>query len=69
MQGLVRKPEERRQLGRPRRRWKYNIKMNVQEMGWQHAFHSSGSGQGRVADPCECGNDLSGFKKFQGFLE
>ena len=30
---LVGKPEGKRQLGRPRRRWKDNIKMNLQEVG------------------------------------
>ena len=30
---LVGKPEVKRQLGRPRRRWEDNLKMNVQEMG------------------------------------
>jgi len=29
---LVRKPEGRRPLGRPRRRWKDNIKMDLQEV-------------------------------------
>ena len=29
---LVGKPEEKRQLGRPRRRWKDNIKMDLQEV-------------------------------------
>jgi len=28
------KPEGKRQLGRPRRRWDDNIKMNLQEVGW-----------------------------------
>jgi hypothetical protein len=28
---LVRKPEGRRPLGRPRRRWEENIKMDLQE--------------------------------------
>ena len=32
---LVGKHEERRQLGRPRRRWKDNIKMDIQEVGCQ----------------------------------
>jgi len=27
------KPEGKRALGRPRRRWEYNIKMNLQEVG------------------------------------
>ena len=30
---LVGKPEGRRPLGRPRRRWKYNIKMDLQDVG------------------------------------
>jgi hypothetical protein len=31
---LVRRPEGRRPLGRPRRRWEDNIKMYLQEVGW-----------------------------------
>jgi len=31
---LVGKPEEKRPLGRPRRRWEDNIKMDLQEVGW-----------------------------------
>ena len=31
--GLVGKPERKRPLGRPRRRWEDNIKMDVQEVG------------------------------------
>jgi hypothetical protein len=30
---LVRKPEKRRPLGRPRRRWEDNIKMDLQKVG------------------------------------
>jgi len=30
---LVVKPEGKRSLGRPRRRWKDNIKMDLQEVG------------------------------------
>jgi len=30
---LVRKPEGRRPLGRPRRRWADNIRMDLQEVG------------------------------------
>jgi len=30
---LVGKPEGRRPLGRPRRRWEYNIKMDLREVG------------------------------------
>jgi hypothetical protein len=31
---LVRKPERKRLLGRPRRRWEDNIKINLGERGW-----------------------------------
>ena len=31
---LVGKPEEKRLMGRPRRRWEDNIKMDLQEVGW-----------------------------------
>jgi hypothetical protein len=30
----VGKPERKRPLGRPRRRWVENIRMNLQEVGW-----------------------------------
>jgi hypothetical protein len=30
----VGKPEGRRPLGRPRRRWEDNIKMDLREVGW-----------------------------------
>jgi hypothetical protein len=31
---LVGRPEGRRPLGRPRRRWENNIKIDLQEVGW-----------------------------------
>jgi hypothetical protein len=31
---LVGTPEGRRTVGRPRRRWKDNIKMDLREVGW-----------------------------------
>jgi hypothetical protein len=31
---LVRKPEGNRQLGKPRYRWEYNIKIDIQETQW-----------------------------------
>jgi hypothetical protein len=33
---LVGKPEEKRPLGRPKRRWEDNIKMDLQEVGGGH---------------------------------
>jgi hypothetical protein len=35
---LVGRPEGRRPLGRPRRRWEDNIKMDLQEVGWGHGL-------------------------------
>jgi hypothetical protein len=35
---LVGRPEGRRPLGRPRRRWEGNIKMDLQEVGWGHGL-------------------------------
>jgi len=32
---LVRKPEGKRPLGRPRRRWEGNIRMDLREVGWE----------------------------------
>jgi hypothetical protein len=32
---LVVKPEGKRPLGRPRRRWEDKIKMDLQEVGWE----------------------------------
>ena len=46
---LVGKPERKRPLGRPRRRWKDNIKMDLQEMegvetGWSWLRIGTGGG-------------------------
>jgi hypothetical protein len=35
---LVGRPEGRRPLGRPRRRWEDNIRMDLQEVGWGHGL-------------------------------
>jgi hypothetical protein len=34
---LIGKPEGKRSLGRPRRRWEGNIKMNLRETNWEGA--------------------------------
>jgi len=36
------KPEGKRPLGRPRRRWKNNMNMNLLEVGWYHGLDSCG---------------------------
>jgi len=60
---LLGKPEGRRSQGRPRRRWVYNIRMDLQEVDW------AGPGWRQVADACECGNELSGSVKCGEFLD
>jgi hypothetical protein len=32
---LVRKPERKRPLGRPGRRWEDNIRIDLRELGWE----------------------------------
>jgi hypothetical protein len=41
---LVGKPEGRRPLGRPRRRWEDGIKMDLREIDWGCGVDSPGSG-------------------------
>jgi hypothetical protein len=38
---LVGKPEGRKPLGRPRRRWEDNTKMDLREVGWGGAWTGS----------------------------
>jgi hypothetical protein len=66
---LVGRPEGRRPLGRPRRRWEDNIKMDLREIGfgdvdwipWAQDRDSGGS--------CEHGNEPSGSIKCGEFLD
>jgi hypothetical protein len=41
--GRGKKPEGKRPLGRPRRRWEDNIKIDLQEVGQGHGLVRSGS--------------------------
>ena len=59
---LVGKPEGKRPLGRPRRRWVDNIRMDLQEVGCGY-MASPGPGYRQVVDACECGNEPSGSVK------
>jgi len=43
---LVGKHGGKRPLGRPRHKWKGNIKMDLEEVRWGHALDWSGPGQG-----------------------
>jgi hypothetical protein len=57
---LVGKPEGKRPLGRPRRRWEDGIRMVLRDIGLGGGLDSSDSGQGPVAGCCECGDEPSG---------
>jgi hypothetical protein len=59
---LVGKPEGKRPLGRPRRRWEYGIGLDwiLGIMAGGCGLDSTVSGQGPVAGCCECGDELSG---------
>jgi hypothetical protein len=58
---LVRKPERKRPLGRPRRRWEDGIRMDLREIGLVGGgLDSTVSGQGPLAGCCECGDEPSG---------
>jgi hypothetical protein len=41
---LVWRPERRRRVGRRRRRWQDDIKMDLQDVGWGHGLDWSSSG-------------------------
>jgi hypothetical protein len=57
----VGKPEGKRPLGRPRRRWEDGIRMDLREIGLGGCgLDLTGSGQGLVAGCCECCDEPSG---------
>jgi hypothetical protein len=58
-----------RSLGRPRRRWEDNIKMEILEVGLEHRLNRSVSGQGQVAGFCKRDEKFSGTIKCGEFLE
>jgi hypothetical protein len=66
----VGKPEGKRPLGRQRRRWVDNIKMDLREIGWDGVdWIGYGSGWGQVEGSCEHGIEPSGSIKCWGVLE
>jgi hypothetical protein len=58
---FVGKPEGKRPLERPRRRWENGIRMDLKEIGWGSCgVDSPGLGQGSKAGCGECGDEPSG---------
>ena len=67
---LVGKPDGKRALGIPRRRWEDNIKMDLQEVGrgcgdWMELAQD----RDRWRGACEYGNELWGSIKCGEFLD
>jgi hypothetical protein len=61
---------ERHQIVRPRRRWKNNIKMNIQELGWNDMdWTDLAQVRGLLVGCCEHGNELSACVKCSGSLD
>ena len=50
-------------------RWENNIKMDLQEEGWEHGLDLSGPEYGQVAGICKRGNELSGSIKCGEFFD
>jgi len=67
---LLRKPEGRRPLGRPRRRWADNIRMDLQEVGCGYMdWIVLAQDRDRWRTLVECGNEPSGSVKCGEFLD
>ena len=60
------KPEGRRTLGKPMRRWVDNIRMDLQEVG---CGYMDWIGLAQAADAFECGNEPWGSVKSGEFLD
>ena len=56
---------------RPRRKWENNIKMDIQEVGWEGGKDWIDLAQDKesLRGSCECGNELSGSVKCRKFLD
>ena len=66
---LVGKPEEKRPRERPRSRRESNMRIDLQEVGWEPGMDLCGSGQVHVAGFCKCGNEPSASVKSGEFLD
>jgi hypothetical protein len=64
----VRSTDDEVPLGRPRRRWEDNIKMDLKEVGYGDMDWIELAQDRQVAGTCECGNEPSGSIKCGEFL-
>jgi hypothetical protein len=65
---LVGKPEGKRPLGRPRRRWVDNIKMNLREIGWDGVDWMDIAQDRHLDGSCEHGIEPPGSQNAGKFL-
>jgi len=63
------KPEGKRPLGKPRRRWEDNIKMDHQDVGGDGDWMELAQNRDRWRAICEYGNELSGSIKCGEFID
>jgi hypothetical protein len=63
---LVRQPDGKRLLRRPRYRWEDNIRMDLREMGWEGVDWINDSEQGSTVCSCEHSNEPLGSIKGWG---
>jgi hypothetical protein len=66
---LLGKPEGNRPLGKPRRRWEDNIKVDLQEVEWELWTGSSWLRIRTGGGPFECGNEPLASIKCGEFLD
>jgi hypothetical protein len=66
---LVRKPEDKKRLERPRRRWEYNIKMYLKETGCEDMNSINLFQKGLVTGCFEQGNEYSGSINCKEFID
>jgi hypothetical protein len=66
---LVGKPEGRRPLGRPRRRWENNIRMDLREVGCGCVYWMELAQNRDRWRVLECGDEPSGSIKCGEFLD
>ena len=66
---MLGKAEERIPLGRPRRRWVDNIRMDLQKVGCGYMDWIGLAQNRQVEDACDSGNEPSGSVKCGEFLD
>jgi hypothetical protein len=66
----VGKSEGKRPLGRPRHRWKNNIRRDARDVRWEVCgLDSSGLGEGPLAGCCKSGDETSCSIKGRKYLD